>query len=59
VRVVSDINGHSNVIRDGIDVAQRVMGLAAPNQILVSRSYYEVVSRLAPDYAQLLQYVGL
>src|SRR5262249_27011068 len=30
-----------------------------PNQILVSRSYYEVVSRLAPDYAQLFQYVGL
>jgi class 3 adenylate cyclase len=58
VRVVSDINGHSNVIGDGINVAQRVMGFAEPNQILVSRSYYEVVSRLAPDYAQLFQYVG-
>ena len=59
VRVVSDINGHSNVIGDGINVAQRVMSFAEPNQILVSRSYYEVVSRLAPDYAQLFQYVGL
>jgi class 3 adenylate cyclase len=58
VRVVSDINGHSNVIGDGINVAQRVMSFAEPNQILVSRSYYEVVSRLAPDYAQLFQYVG-
>ena len=58
VRVVSDINGHSNVLGDGINVAQRVMGFAEPNQILVSRSYYEVVSRLAPDYAQLFQYVG-
>ena len=35
------------------------MSFAEPNQILVSRSYYEVVSRLAPDYAQLFQYVGL
>jgi class 3 adenylate cyclase len=59
VRVVKDINGHSNVIGDGINVAQRVMSFAAPNQILVSRSYYEVVSRLAPDYARLFQYVGL
>jgi hypothetical protein len=59
VRVVSDINGHSNVIGDGINVAQRVMSFAAPNQILVSRSYYEVVSRLAPDYANLFQYAGL
>jgi class 3 adenylate cyclase len=58
VRVVSDINGRSNVLGDGINVAQRVMGFAEPNQILVSRSYYEVVSRLAPDYAQLFQYVG-
>src|SRR5262245_3430967 len=59
VRVVRDINGHSNVIGDGINVAQRVMSFAAPNQILVSRSYYAVVSRLAPDYAQPFQYVGL
>ena len=56
---MTDINGHSNVIGDGINVAQRVMSFAEPNQILVSRSYYEVVSRLAPDYAQLFQYVGL
>src|SRR5262245_51145203 len=59
VRVVKDINGHENVIGDGINVAQRVMSFAAPNQILVSRSYYEVVSRLSPEYAQLFSYVGL
>ena len=59
VRIVNDVNGRSNVIGDGINVAQRVMSFAEPNQILVSRSYYEVVSRLAPDYAQLFQYVGL
>jgi hypothetical protein len=35
------------------------MSFAEPNQILVSRSYYEVVSRLSPEYAQLFQYAGL
>ena len=59
VRVVNDINGHSNVIGDGINMAQRVMSFAKPNQILVSRSYFEVVSRLAPEYSQLFQYAGL
>ncbi|HVQ74482.1 MAG TPA: adenylate/guanylate cyclase domain-containing protein [Candidatus Binatia bacterium] len=59
VRVVKDINGRANVIGDGINVAQRVMSFAAPNQILVSRSYFEVVSRLAAEYGQLFQYVGL
>jgi len=59
VRVVKDINGHTNVIGDGINWAQRVMSFAEPNQILVSRSYYEVVSRLSPEYAQLFHYAGL
>jgi class 3 adenylate cyclase len=59
VRVVKDVAGHPNVIGDGINVAQRVMSFAEPNQILVSRSYYEVVSRLSPEYAQLFEYMGL
>ncbi len=59
VRFVKDVNGQRNVIGDGINVAQRVMGFAAPNQILVSRSYYEVVSRLSPEYGQLFHYAGL
>jgi class 3 adenylate cyclase len=58
-RVVRDLNGNRNVIGDGINVAQRVMGFAEPNQILVSRSYYEVVSHISVEYAQLFQYAGL
>ena len=59
VRMVKDVNGHTNVIGDGINMAQRVMSFAVPNQILVSRSYYEVVSRLSPEYARLFHYAGL
>jgi len=38
VRLVKDINGLPNIVGDGINVAQRVMGFADAGQILVSRS---------------------
>jgi class 3 adenylate cyclase len=59
VRVVKDVNGQPNILGDGINVAQRVMSFAQPNQILVSRSYYEIVSRLSQEYSRLFQYVGI
>src|SRR5438045_131549 len=58
VRMIHDINGHQNVIGDGINVAQRVMSFAEPNQIMVSRSYFEVVSRLSKEYTLLFHYAG-
>ncbi len=58
VRVVKDINGQMNIIGDGINVAQRVMSFAQSGQLLVSRSFYEVVSCLSLDYASLFSYVG-
>jgi class 3 adenylate cyclase len=59
VRIVRDINGQLNIIGDGINVAQRVMSFAQPNQVLVSRSFYEVISRLSQEYDQLFRYQGL
>jgi class 3 adenylate cyclase len=59
LRIVKDVNGQPNILGDGINVAQRVMSFAEPNQILVSRSYYEIVSRLSQEYARLFQYVGI
>ena len=58
VRLVKDINGQPNIIGDGINVAQRVMTFARPGQVLVSRSYYEVVSRLSEESAKLFSYEG-
>ncbi|MCL6646157.1 MAG: adenylate/guanylate cyclase domain-containing protein, partial [Dehalococcoidia bacterium] len=58
VKLIRDLNGQPNIIGDGINVAQRIMGFAEPNQILVSRSYYEVVSCLSDAYARLFQYQG-
>src|SRR3954464_13038580 len=58
VKLVKDINGHPNIIGDGINVAQRIMSFARPGQIVVSRSYYDVVSNLASEYPKLFPYEG-
>ena len=58
VRLVRDINGQPNIVGDGINVAQRVMGFADVDQILVSRSYYDAVSRLSSEYAGMFSYQG-
>jgi len=58
VRMVRDLNGQMNIIGDGINVAQRVMSFARPGQLLVSRSFYEVVSCLSRDYANLFRHEG-
>ena len=58
VRLVKDINGQPNIVGDGINVAQRVMAFAQPGQILVSRSYYEAVSRLSQDYVGMFHFEG-
>ena len=58
VRLVKDINGQPNIIGDGINVAQRVMSFSKPGQVLVSRSYYEVVSRLSDESSRLFSYEG-
>jgi len=58
VRLVRDINSQPNIIGDGINVAQRVMSFAHPGQVLVSRSYYDVVTRISEDYSRLFAYQG-
>jgi len=58
VRLVKDLNGQMNIIGDGINVAQRVMSFSQPGQLLVSRSFYEVVSCLSRDYANLFHHEG-
>lgn len=58
VRLVKDLNGQLNIIGDGINAAQRVMSFAEPGQMLVSRSYYEVVSCLADDYVKMFHKEG-
>ncbi|MDB5804492.1 MAG: hypothetical protein JWN73_1814 [Betaproteobacteria bacterium] len=59
VKLLKDINGRPNLIGDGINVAQRVMNFAEPDQILVSRSFYDVVSCLSDEYRELFSDKGM
>jgi class 3 adenylate cyclase len=55
VSLVKDINGRDNVLGDGINAAERVMSFAGQGQLLVSRSFFEVMSLLSADYASLFK----
>ncbi len=58
IRMVFDINNRVNVVGDGINVAQRIMDFSKPNQIVVSRAYYDVISRITDTAASLFDYLG-
>ena len=58
VSLMKDLNGLDNVIGDGINVAQRIMSFASSGELLVSKLYYDVVSRLSDDYASMFRMEG-
>jgi class 3 adenylate cyclase len=58
VYLARDINDQQNVIGDGINVAQRIMSFAQAGELLVSRSFYEVVQLLSGDYAKMFKQEG-
>lgn len=58
VRLVRDVNGQPNIVGDGINVAQMAMSFANAGQILVSRSYYNAVTRLSPQFTGIFLYQG-
>lgn len=59
IKVVKSLNGQLNPLGDGINKAQRVMSFAQPNQILVSRSFFDVIACLSEEYARLFHYLGM
>ncbi len=59
VKIVEDINGQRNTIGDAINVAQRIMAFAEPNQLLVSRSYFDVVNAISEEYQAMFNYMGM
>lgn len=59
INIVKDMNGQSNMVGDGINDAQRVMSFAGDDQVYISRPYYDFISRLSDEYANLFQYRGL
>lgn len=59
IKIMEDINGNRNTIGDGINAAQRIMSFAEPNHLLVSRTYYDVVSCLSKENPKMFTYSGI
>lgn len=49
------VNEAPKVIGEGLTEAQRIMSFANPNQILVSRAYYDMASKLTLEVAQMFE----
>jgi len=58
VRLTRDAGGHPLVLGDGINVAQRLLGFAAPGQFLASRAYHEALCQRVPAHRGLFLYQG-
>src|SRR2546423_3556851 len=53
VSLMRDVNGLQNAVGDGINVARRIMEFAERGELLVSRSFYEVVALLSGGYTAM------
>ena len=56
VRVVNDINGQPSIAGEGINTAQSIMNLGPPNEILVSRAYFEATPQFTSGHAKVVHY---
>lgn len=50
-----NVNESPTIIGEGLIEAQRIMSFAKPNQILVSRAYYDMASKLTLEIAQMFE----
>jgi len=57
VKVENSVNANEapKIIGEGLVEAQRIMSFAKPNQILVSRAYYDMASKLTLEIAQMFE----
>lgn len=58
LRMLKDVNNRVNVVGDGINVAQRIMDFSSANQIMVSRAYYDVISRISDGAEAMFEFLG-
>ena len=54
IKIVDGISGEKNCVGSGINDAQRIMDFAEVNQLLVSKSYFDIVCNMSSIYAEEL-----
>jgi class 3 adenylate cyclase len=58
IKITDGISGERNCVGAGINDAQRVMDFARENQLLVSKSFYEMVGSMSSTYSEQLVEAG-
>ncbi|MFT5741882.1 MAG: hypothetical protein ACI822_003224 [Gammaproteobacteria bacterium] len=58
IKITDGIGGDRNCVGSGINDAQRVMDFAAENQLLISRSFFEMVNSMSSAYSDQLRAAG-
>lgn len=58
IKIVEGINNERNCVGVGINDAERVMSFAGPNQLLVSKLYFDTITSLSAEYASLFNHLG-
>jgi class 3 adenylate cyclase len=59
VKVVTDVNGHPNLVGEGINSAERIMSFADPGGTTASRSFQEAVYYLDANFQSLFEPLGI
>ena len=59
LKVVTDVNGHPNLVGEGINSAERIMSFADPGDTTASRSFQEAVYYLDASFQSLFEPLGL
>lgn len=59
IKIIRDANGDRAPVGEGINSAARVMDFAGPNEVLVARSFYDVIGCQSREYAELFSYLGV
>ena len=58
LKVVTDVNGHPNLVGEGINSAERIMSFAGPGDTTASRSFQEAVYYLDASFQSLFEPLG-
>lgn len=59
VKLSVGMSGNPSIVGDGVNVAERIATFAEPGQIVVSRAFHDVVSRLSDAHARLFAAAGV
>src|SRR4030095_11780769 len=59
LQVVTDVNGHPNMVGEGVNSAERIMSFAQPGETTASRSFQEAVFYLDSSFQTLFEPLGL